>query len=172
MSVAALMENVQAHNPRNGCTCSSWQCITPWSAWRIARLCNARCGCRGVGLGDGSQVQEFRCALQPLGEEVMTSLTAQCACRPGAAPALPPLLHLPLCCFLAVHCCREFARSQRYNVSNLPRRVRSCEHVYTGRKRCRSSMQLHPGVTCCRSGAGSGHTLHARPHQRATALRL
>jgi hypothetical protein len=42
------------------------------------------CACRGVALEDGSQVQEFRCALQPLGEEVMTSLTAQCACRPGA----------------------------------------------------------------------------------------
>ena len=47
------------------------------------QFAHALTSCRGVATGDTMQQQEFRCALQPLGEEVMTSLTAQCACRPG-----------------------------------------------------------------------------------------
>jgi hypothetical protein len=36
-----------------------------------------------VAKADDNQLQDFRFSLQPLGEEVMVSLTAQCACRPG-----------------------------------------------------------------------------------------
>jgi hypothetical protein len=38
---------------------------------------------RGVLMAGEHRPQELQYALQPLGEEVMTSLTAQCACRPG-----------------------------------------------------------------------------------------
>lgn len=38
---------------------------------------------RGISMAGELRPQELQYALQPLGEEVMTSLTAQCACRPG-----------------------------------------------------------------------------------------
>ena len=55
--------------------------VDQWATY-ICKHSQRFVSCRGVAAG--SQGHAFRCALQPLGEEVMTSLTAQCACRPGA----------------------------------------------------------------------------------------